>query len=84
MDSWAEMSQHLSETEEIPVVTPEAKAGGWEEERSGEKSRPSRMQARVLTLWCLSRSSSEAKSGPQVQGGPFGYLRSQPPTWCLK
>lgn len=33
-----------------------------------EKSQPSQMQARVLTLGCLSRSSSEAKLGPQVQG----------------
>lgn len=28
------------------------------------------MQARLLTLGCLSRSSSEAKLGPQVQGWP--------------
>ena len=59
MGGWAEMSQSLSEPEaEIPRAVPEAKAGGWEEERSGEKSQPSQTQARVLTLGYLSSSSS--------------------------
>lgn len=70
MDSGPEMPQHLSEpAAEIPSWLPQRpRAGGWEEERRGEKSQPSQMQARVLTLGCLSRSSSEAKLEPQVMG----------------
>ena len=81
MGRWAEMSQSLSEPEaEIPRAAPEAKAGGWEEERRGEKSQPSQTQARVLTLGYLSSSSSQATSRPQVQGwSPLATFKASLP-----
>lgn len=62
LDSGAEMSVGLQKKEPSWLSPRLRPVGG--RKNGGEKSQPSHLQARMLTLGCPSSSSSEAKLGP--------------------